>query len=86
MLLLAHIVVALTSVLQATFGVLRPSRAKLLTTYGLIAGTLVTGTYLVISLHAPVLQSCVSGLAYLVATLPLAAVAQHRLSQQIEHD
>jgi hypothetical protein len=64
MILITHIALALASVAYATFVLLSPTRARLRISYTLVASTLISGTYLVISTHAPMLQSCMSGLLY----------------------
>ncbi len=79
MLILIHITAALLSLLQATYGLFVPSRGKLQATYALVAVTFATGTYLVWHLHAPLLQSCLSGLAYLTLILAATVVTWHRL-------
>ncbi len=66
MTLLLHIIIALSSLLFTTYLYFRPSQAKFYTAYGLIAATLLSGTYLVVSLHAPLMSSCMSGLVYIV--------------------
>jgi hypothetical protein len=64
MILVLHIAVALSSVVCSSLGFFIPSKFKLVATYILIGLTLISGTFLVITTHAPVLQSCVSGLVY----------------------
>jgi hypothetical protein len=81
--LLIHISVAILSIAQATFALVSPSRAKLGATYGLVAATLATGTYLVVQQHAPLMSSCMSGLTYLSVVLGLLGVAQYRFAKQI---
>lgn len=82
MLLFVHIVVALGGIVSSTYAFVAPSRAKLNATYGLIALTFATGTYLVITTHSPLLASCVSGLAYLVVTLGGLFAARRKLARQ----
>ena len=82
MLLLTHITVALLGILQATYALVSPSRRKLQATYGLLAATLASGTYLVISLHAAILSSCLSGLTYTVVIAALSGAAYYRLQKQ----
>lgn len=82
MILIFHIVVALAGIASSTYAFVAPSRAKLNATYGLIALTFASGTYLVISTHSPLLASCVSGLAYLAVTLGGLFAAGRKLARQ----
>jgi hypothetical protein len=74
-----HVVIALAGLAQATYGLIVPSRGKLRATYALTVATIASGTYLVWSLHSPILQSCMSGLAYLTFVLAATVAAQYRL-------
>ncbi|HVV26010.1 MAG TPA: hypothetical protein VHC21_03185 [Candidatus Saccharimonadales bacterium] len=77
MVVLIHVVIALSSVAWTTYLNFSPSpsRRKFYTAYGLIAATLASGTYLVISTHSPLLSSCVTGLVYLGIVLSGVLVA-----------
>ena len=77
MVLLVHLVLALTSVVWATVVLIAPSRFRLRISYALVALTLTSGTYLVVSTHAPMLQSCMSGLFY-TGFVSLGLAAAHR--------
>lgn len=79
MILLSHIVIALTSLAFSGLTFFVPSRAKLRVSYGLIALTLISGTYLVISLNSPLLSSCMSGLIYLSIVVTATIMARRRL-------
>lgn len=63
--LIFHISIALISLIWTGITWFAPSKSKLHLAYGLVAGTVATGTYLVISLHQPLMQSCTTGLIYL---------------------
>lgn len=65
MLILVHVLIALASIAWITYLYLRPSARKFYPAYGLIAATLVSGAYLVISTGSPLLSSCATGLVYL---------------------
>ena len=82
MILIFHITIALTSLISTTLLAFVPSRLKIRVTGALIALTLASGTYLVISLHSPLLSSCVSGLTYLAIALSGVAVGYWRLAHQ----
>jgi hypothetical protein len=65
MLLISHILIALTSVIYTGFVYIAPSRAKLNASYGLVALTIASGTWLIIANPAHMVQSCLTGLLYL---------------------
>jgi len=79
MILVLHIVTALSSLALSTLAIFSPSRNKLNVVYGLAAATLASGTYLVVSMHASLVSSCTSGLLYLVTVSVLAMTARKRL-------
>ncbi|HEX5743972.1 MAG TPA: hypothetical protein VFX84_00775 [Candidatus Saccharimonadales bacterium] len=82
MLILAHVLIAFSSMAWTTYLYLRPSRRKFHAAYGLIAATLISGTYLVISMHSPLLSSCITGLAYLSAVSAGVFAASRRQARQ----
>lgn len=82
MLLLTHITIAFGGMVLAGLAIIWPSRSKLLATYGLIAGTLISGTALVIISQSNLVQSCVSGLLYLAAVGGAAILGRRRLVAQ----
>jgi hypothetical protein len=79
MILPLHILVALVSVALSTITFLRPSPRKLRASAALVALTLISGTYLVMSTHAPLVQSCVTGLVYLLGVSVALAGASYKL-------
>ncbi len=81
MLILLHVVIALTSIGAATYLAISPSQHKLYATYGLILTTIASGSYLVWRLHSPMIASCVTGLAYLGVVLIGVTVAHRRLAK-----
>jgi hypothetical protein len=81
MLIVLHVTIALLSLLQATLTLVRPTRAKLHRSYGLIAATLASGILLVWQLHSPLVSSCFSGLFYLATAASLLALANRRLAK-----
>lgn len=80
MLLVLHIIIALSGLASATLAVFRPSQDKLSLSYGLVAATIASGTALVIVYHAQILSSCITGLVYIGVSLSLIMSAQRRLS------
>jgi len=79
MLLLTHIIVALSSVLQATYALVQPTRTKIRVSYGLVATTLGSGALLVWQLRVPLTQPCLSGLLYIVMLTGMLLGARYRL-------
>jgi hypothetical protein len=85
MIILTHVVIAILGLAQATYGLIAPSRGKLRATYALTVATFVSGAYLVWHLHAPVLQSCETGLTYLALILAASVVTHRRLAHEHVH-
>lgn len=82
MILPLHIVIAMLSVLFTTYLYLRPTRLKLRVSYGLVSATLVSGTYLVLSMQAHMLQACITGLLYVSGTCIGIALARGKLAAE----
>jgi len=80
MIVLAHVLIALSSVLYTSYLFLRPSKAKFYVSYGLIGLTLASGTYLVVSTHSRLLPACEAGLLYLGVVLAGLISAHYRLA------
>jgi hypothetical protein len=76
MLVLFHVIIAISSLAYTASVFLSPSNAKLRVSYGLVATTVASGTYLVISTNAKMLQACITGLSYLGLIL-LGIIATH---------
>lgn len=79
MIILTHVIIALLSLIFASLSVIRPTRRILGVNYAFIAGTVVSGTYLVIVMPAHLVSACVSGLTYIAIATVLTIVAQVRL-------
>ncbi len=77
MILLLHILLAISSILFATSLFLAPSDQKFKANYFLLAATLASGTYLVIDRASHLVESCFLGLVYLGA-VSLAIVSAKR--------
>lgn len=63
--LILHILIALTSIVVSGLTYVRPSKRLFTASYLLVAGTLTTGTALVVASPAHLGTACVSGLIYL---------------------
>lgn len=81
MLLITHIIIALSSIAFTTLTYALPSKNKLRAAYGLVALTLGTGTWLVISTQSALLHSCMTGLLYLAVVSAGIVAARHKLKQ-----
>jgi hypothetical protein len=80
MFLALHIVIALSSLVHTTYLYAYPSHRKLHLSYSLVAATLASGTYLVVSTHAPLVSSCASGLIYLGITTAGLLAARRKIA------
>lgn len=80
MILPLHIVIALLSVVVSGITYARPAKRLFNTSYALVAGTLATGTMLVLSAPAHLGTACVSGLVYLALVSALIGAARAKVS------
>jgi len=80
MILTLHILIALTSLVSATYVFFAPTVRGLQASYVLVALTIASGTYLVISQPASLTQACASGLTYLAIVTISLVFARRRLS------
>jgi hypothetical protein len=81
MILLTHIVIALGSVIYTGFMFLAPTKLKINISYVLLALTIGTGTYLTISTPAHMLQTCITGLSFVVFMLSGIAATKYKLAK-----
>lgn len=79
MILAAHILIALTSLVLALYTLFVPTHRKLLISYILIALTVVSGTYMIAVTPSHMMQACVSGLVYLSVVFVINAFARRKL-------
>jgi hypothetical protein len=79
MIVFIHVLLALTSLVFSGLTYFSPSKNRLKISYVLIASTLASGTYLVISLHANMASACTSGLIYLAIVTFAAIGARYKL-------
>lgn len=75
--LIIHIIIALTSILYTGFVFLNPSKYKFYISYGFVAATLATGTYLVIMMPSHLVSACFTGIVYL-SFVTAGLVAAHK--------
>ncbi len=76
MIILIHVIIALTSIIIASIGFFNPSVKKLIVSYGFILATIASGTYLLVTIPSHILQSCLTGLFYLTV-VSVATIATH---------
>lgn len=79
MIILIHIVIALASIVIASFTLLKPDFKKLVVSYGFIIATITSGTLLLITAPSHILQSCMVGLGYLTAVSIVTIATHYRL-------
>ena len=79
MILVTHIIIALSSVAYTTLLLALPSRTRLYISYALVAATLASGIYLTVVNPASMLRTCTTGLVYVVIVTAGIAVARKRL-------
>ena len=77
-----HVIIALASIVYTTYVFIIPSESKLKFSYGLIAATFISGTYLVVSKQAHLLSTCETGLVYLGVMSAAIVAARYRLAAQ----
>jgi len=76
MIILIHVIFAITSIITASFTFFNPTIKKLIVSYGLILGTVGTGTYLLVTVPSHILESCIMGISYLTV-VTIATIAAH---------
>ena len=74
--LLTHIIIALSSLVVASIVFFKPSIKKIGVSYGFIIGTVASGTALLIANPSSILHTCLSGLFYLTV-VTLVTIATH---------
>ena len=81
MIVLLHVIIALSSIVIAAYSYLRPSRKSLSMNYGLIAATIGTGFYLVVNEPAHMIEACLMGVAYLAIVSATTVMARVKLAR-----
>lgn len=83
MLLIAHIIIALTSLVVTGATYFAPSKTKLFVSYFFVAGTFVSGTALIVSKPTHLMQSCIEGLLYLGLVATGLILARYKLAKMV---
>lgn len=81
MILILHIIIALTSVAGATILLISPSKGKVIINYILVGATLASGIALTIADPAQMLRTCTTGLVYTSLVTAAIMIAQTKLRQ-----
>jgi hypothetical protein len=85
MILLTHIIIAISSVIYTSLLLLRPTQAKLSASYILVGATLASGIYLTAVNPASMLRTCTTGLVYVVIVTAGIALARRKLAVADSH-
>ncbi len=80
MILLTHILIALTSLVITAYAFVSPSQATLRASYALVALTIATGTYVAVANPMHIAQACVSGLVYTGVVMATLVATRRKLS------
>jgi hypothetical protein len=80
MLILIHVIIALSSIAYTSYIFISPSHTKLQASYVLMGLTLTTGTYLTWLKPAHMLQSCMMGLVYIAIVTVGILATKHKLA------
>ena len=76
MIILIHVIIALSSIAVASFVYFKPSIKRLAVSYMFIIGTVGSGTFLLLSSPGNLLKSCLVGLLYLTV-VSIVTIASH---------
>jgi len=82
MIVLIHVVIALSSIVMATYGVFRPSKKSLHINYGLIGLTFASGTIVALTYHVGLVKTCSDGLIYLAVVTSGVLVSSKKLAKE----
>ena len=79
MILLLHVVIAISTVGFSGIALIKPTKTKLYSSYSLAIATFLTGGYLVIVSRAHLVSSCIIGLVFLGVVGSMLFAASKRL-------
>ena len=82
MILLAHITVALFSLGYTSYLFFKPTKLRIKISYSLVALTIASGTYLIVSTKSHMIEACTMGLLYLAVTLAGILASQRKLVKE----
>lgn len=84
MVLLLHVIIAISSIGVASFTYFKPSVKSLGMSYGFIVATVASGTALLILNPSTLLHACLSGLFY-VTVVTVITIATHVRARNLAH-
>lgn len=85
MVLLIHIIIALSSLGIATLTYFKPTTARIGTSYGFIVATVASGTALLIVNPSNLLHTCLSGLFYVTVVSIVTIATHYRVKKRATH-
>ncbi len=83
MIVVLHVIIALASTVYTTYVYLFPSKSKLNLAYSLVALTIASGTYLVLTKPSQLISACITGLIYLGLVLPTIVSTRSKLARLV---
>jgi len=85
MILLLHILIAISSIGIATFTYFKPTVKRLGMSYGFIVATVASGTALLVMNPSNLLHTCLSGLFY-ITVVSIVTIATHVRARNLVHE
>lgn len=82
MVLLFHIVIALSGIISSAFSIFSPSKKKITLSYIFVAATIISGSYLIYTKPAHMVQTCFEGVAYITFVTAALARANKKLAKE----
>jgi hypothetical protein len=82
MLILVHVVSALTGIALTTVSYIWPSLSKIRLSFGFVLLTIVSGTIIIVKDHLNIMSVCLSGLFYIGFTVTGLVAANRKLAKQ----
>ena len=80
--LILHTIMAISSLIITGILIFSPSKNKINYTFILFLTTLITGTYMIFTMHVNILITCLEGLAFMGVVLGGIAIARRRLAKE----
>ncbi len=83
MLIIIHVVLALTSLILSMANYFKPSAGELKSSYTLAGTTLLSGVLLIVVNHASVLHTCITGIIFFCIVSFLNETARKKLAPEL---
>lgn len=80
MLILIHVILALSALTLSAHSNFKPTAGKLKTSYALAGGTLTSGVLLIVINHASIVRTCLTGIMFFGIVTILNETARRKLS------